>query len=67
MTETKKIIEALQLLENFCAKEPKQINHYAGSDEMGNYEYFTHGEETGTSFSTPNLHNFINDVSRRWE
>ena len=64
--ETVKIIEALQTLENFHSADPQQINHYKGTDEMGDYEYFSHGEGTGTSFSTPNLHYFIECVSRRW-
>ena len=67
MDQTKNIIEALQLLENFCARDPQKINHYKGTDEMGNYEYWSHGDSTGTSFSSPNLHGFINDVVSRWE
>ena len=64
---TTEIINALQVLENFHAKEPQQINHYEGTDEMGRYEYFSHGEGTGTSFSTPNLHYFIDCVTQRWD
>ena len=64
---TKNIINALQLLEDFCAKDPQKINHYKGTDEMGNYEYWSHGAGTGTCFSSPDLHDFIGDVASRWE
>mgnify|MGYP003650194610 CR=1 FL=1 len=66
MNQTKNIIEALQLLEDFCARDPQKINHYKGTDEMGNYEYWSL-KSSGTNFSSPNLHGFINDVVRRWK
>ena len=65
--ETDKIINALQTLENFSSRNPQTINHYKGTDEMGDYEYFSHGEGTGTSFSSPNIHWFINAVKHTWE
>ena len=65
--ETKQIINALQTLENFCSRNPQEINHYEGTDEMGDYEYFIHGEGTGTCFSSPDIHWFIDCVTRTWE
>lgn len=63
---TEKIIESLQMLENFHSKNPQIINHYKGADDMGEYEYFSYGEKTGSSFSSPDLHWFINCVVRQW-
>ena len=60
--ETQKIIEAMQVLENFSSNNPQEIKHHKGVDEMGNYEYFTYGKH----FSSPNLQLFIQSVSRRW-
>lgn len=63
---TEEIIECLQVLENFHSPNPQKINHYKGVDDMGPYEYFSYGEKTGTSFSSPNLHWFIDNVTRKW-
>lgn len=64
---TEKIIESLQILENFHCKDPQKINHYKGVDDMGPYEYFSYGERTGTGFSSPDLHWFIDCVTRQWQ
>lgn len=64
---TQQIIESLQILENFHSPSPQKINHYQGVDDMGSYEYFSYGERTGTSFSSPDLHWFIDNVVQRWD
>lgn len=67
MTNTKEIIKALQLLNEFCNPKQGTITHYKGTDDMGDYEYTEYREDSGFGFSSPDLHYFIQCVTRRFE
>tara|TARA_B110000879_G_scaffold185367_1_gene245665 strand:- start:55 stop:255 length:201 start_codon:yes stop_codon:yes gene_type:complete len=65
--DTQEIIKALQLLNEFCNPNESTITHYKGTDDMGNYEYSEYKEDSGLGFSSPNLHYFIECVTRRFK
>ena len=67
MANTKEIIKALQLLNDFCNPKQGTITHYKGTDDMGDYEYTEYREDSGFGFSSPDLHYFIECVARRFK